>query len=213
LDKDIIIQDYSASHSADLIGGDLIRTDGYTSIDNHKIYFQEWAPDQIPYAHVLLVHGLGEHSGRYAHVGEFFAQTGLSLTVMDLLGHGKSEGQRGHAESYDEYCNIIQYFLQDLNTRKPQLPVFLYGHSLGGLLVLYYTLNRKPSIIKGVISTSPGLEPGFKVPQWKTILGNMLYTIAPRFAMDNGLPIDGISHDKAIIDAYKKDPLDRKSVV
>jgi len=126
---------------------------------------------------------------------------------MDLLGHGKSEGQRGHAESFDEYCDIIDYFLHDLVTRKPEMPVFLYGHSMGGLIALYYALNRNPSTIKGIIATSPGLVPGFKVPQWKTIVGNMLYAIAPRFSMDNGLPIDGISQDKSVVEAYKKDPL------
>lgn len=185
----------------------MIWADGYTSIDNHQIYFQEWSPESTPVARVLLVHGLGEHSGRYGHVGEFFTQSGISLTAMDLLGHGKSEGQRGHAESYNEYCNIIDYFLHELASRKPEIPIFLYGHSMGGLLALYYALNRKTSTINGIISTSPGLEPGFKIPQWKTILGNVLYTVAPRFSMNNGLPIDGISHDKAVVEAYKKDPL------
>jgi alpha-beta hydrolase superfamily lysophospholipase len=78
---------------------------------------------------------------------------------------------------------------------------------MGGLIALDYTLNRKSLTIKGVISTSPGLVPGFKVPRWKTIIGNILYSIAPRFSMNNGLPLDGISQDKAVVEAYKQDPL------
>jgi acylglycerol lipase len=190
-----------------LTGGALIWSDGFTTINNHQIYFQEWSTDHPPHARVLLVHGLGEHSSRYDHVGEFFAQAGISITAMDLLGHGKSEGQRGHAESYDEYCDIIENFLKELLAREPSVPIFLYGHSMGGLLALYYSLYRKSININGVISTSPGLAPGFKLPQWKTILGNILYSVFPRFSMDNGLPIEGISHDKAVVDAYKKDPL------
>ena len=185
----------------------MIWKEGYTSIDKHRIYFQEWAPEKILHAQVLLIHGLGEHSGRWGHVGEFFSQSGLSITAMDLLGHGKSEGQRGHAESFDEYCKIIDFFLQDIGSRKPEIPVFLYGHSLGGLIALYYGIKRNPSTIKGIIATSPGLVPGFKVPQWKTIAGNMLYAITPRFSMDNGLPLDGLSQDKSVVEAYKKDPL------
>jgi acylglycerol lipase len=190
-----------------LVGGILKRTEGYVSIDNHQIFFQEWSPDQKLIARVLLVHGLGEHSSRYGHVADFFTNAGFSITAMDLLGHGKSEGQRGHAESYEDYCNIVDYFLKDLSIRKPELPLFLYGHSMGGLIALYYVLNRKPILLKGVISSSPGLAPGFTIPQWKTSLGNLLYSLVPKFSMNNGLPISGISQDKSVIDSYNKDAL------
>ncbi len=181
----------------------MIWTDGYTSIDHHTVYSQQWAPDENPTARVLLVHGVGEHSGRYAHIGEFFAKAGLSLTAFDLLGHGKTDGQRGHADSYDDFCREIDYFIQDIESRQPAVPIFLYGHSMGGLIVLYYTLFKRPKNIKGVISTSPGLIPGYPIPAWKTTLGNILYKLAPKFSMDNGLPVNGISHDKAVVADYK----------
>lgn len=190
----------------------MIWKDGYTSIEHHSVYFQHWIPDQTPVARVLLIHGLGEHSGRYAHVGDYFTQSRISLTGFDLMGHGKTDGQRGHADSYDDFCLEIDHFLQELVSSQPGVPVFLYGHSLGGLIVLYYLLNKKPRNIKGAISTSPGLAPGFPVPAWKTALGNALYTLLPRFSMDNGLPLDGISHDKAVVNAYKADKLNHPSI-
>ena len=190
----------------------MIWTEGYSSIDQHRVYHQEWAADQKPLARVLLVHGLGDHSGRFQHVGDFFTRAGINLTGFDLLGHGKSDGQRGHADSYDDFCREIDYFLNDLVSREPSAPVFLYGHSLGGLITLYYSLLKKPRNIKGVVCTSPGLKPGYPIPAWKTTLGKMLYTIAPRFSMDNGLPLEGLSHDKEVVTAYKADPLTHPNI-
>ncbi|NMB58096.1 MAG: alpha/beta hydrolase [Chloroflexi bacterium] len=190
----------------------MIWTEGYSEIDQHRVYHQEWAVDDRPQARVLLVHGLGEHSGRYQHVGEFFTGAGINLTGFDLLGHGKSDGQRGHAESFDVFCREIDFFLNDLASREPKIPVFLYGHSLGGLITLYYSLLRKPQNIKGVVCTSPGLKPGYPIPAWKTFIGNLLYKIAPRFTMDNGLPLEYISHDKNIVAAYKADPLNHPGI-
>lgn len=190
----------------------MIWTEGFSSIDQHRVYHQEWAADEKPLARVLLVHGLGDHSGRFQHVGEYFTRAGINLTGFDLLGHGKSDGQRGHADSYDVFCREIDYFLNDLVAREPSAPVFLYGHSLGGLITLYYTLLKKPRNIKGVVCTSPGLKPGYPIPAWKTTLGKMLYTIAPRFSMDNGLPLEGLSHDKEVVAAYKADPLTHPNI-
>lgn len=187
-------------------------SEGYTSIDGHNVYFQKWEPEAAPLARVLLVHGVGEHSSRYAHVGEFFTSSEIALTGFDLLGHGKTDGQRGHADSYEDFCRQIDHFLPDMFSAQPAAPVFLYGHSMGGLITLYYTLLKKPKKIKGVISTSPGLEPGYPIPSWKTTLGNLLYSIAPRFSMDNGLPVDGISHDKAVVAAYKADKLNHSLI-
>jgi acylglycerol lipase len=186
----------------------LIWTDGFSTIDHHTVYHQLWSPEKPPTARILLVHGLGEHSSRYAHVADSFVKAGYSLTGFDLLGHGKTDGQRGHADSYDDYCREIDFFLEGLAASQPPAPIFLYGHSMGGLIALYYTqLYKKPQNIKGIICTSPGLVPGYPIPAWKTAMGNILYSIAPKFSMQNGLPLEGISHDKSVVAAYKADPL------
>ncbi|NLF51794.1 MAG: alpha/beta hydrolase [Leptolinea sp.] len=187
-------------------------TDGFTHIDGRKVYFQNWTPDKPPIAWILLVHGLGEHSSRYQHVGDFFTRQGLALTGFDLLGHGKTEGQRGHAESYDEYCHQVDHLLSKIQETQPGVPLFLYGHSMGGLISLYHIRTNKPENIKGVICTSPGLATGFPVPAWKMTLGNLLYKLAPRFSMNNGLPVEGLTHDKSVISAYKADPLNHPHI-
>lgn len=170
-----------------------------------EIFYEEWLPDD-PKAVVVLVHGLGEHCGRYAHVAAAFNQAGYALLTMDLPGHGQTGGTRGHIPSTGMVMELIHQRLEEAHRRFPQLPRFLYGHSMGGNLVLYFTLNRKPKI-EGIIVTSPGLGTGEPVPAWKMALGNALYNLAPSALMANGLDREGLSHDRAVIDRYISDPL------
>jgi alpha-beta hydrolase superfamily lysophospholipase len=170
-----------------------------------KLFAQNWRPEGTPRGVVSLVHGLGEHIGRYQHVAEALNAAGFGMVGFDLPGHGRSEGTRGHA-AYDEIVNDIDCLLAETASRYPNLPHFLYGHSLGGALVLYYTLNRRPDL-KGVIATSPGLAVGDKVPPVKLLLAKVMARLAPSFTMDNGLDVNNLSHDAAVIQAYKDDPL------
>ena len=115
------------------------------------LYARGWAPKDKPKAVVALIHGLGEHTGRYAHVGAALTEKGYALLGFDLRGHGKSGGPRGHLPSSEAFMTDIDRFLEETAERYPGLPQFLYGHSLGGLLVLNYALRRKPRLA-GVIS-------------------------------------------------------------
>ncbi len=170
-----------------------------------KLYGREWNHASPARGVLCLVHGLGEHSGRYAHVAEFFCGHGFSFMTFDLRGHGKSSGLRGHVDDFDIYNDDVDNLIQEANRRHPQLPVFLYGHSLGGNIVLNYSLSRKPQI-KGVISSSPFLglayDPGFKL-----IIGKTLYSLLPKFSMANGLDRNGLSRDVDVVERYNKDPL------
>ncbi len=170
-----------------------------------SIYTQEWVPDQAKAA-VVLVHGLGEHSGRYAHVAGAFNRAGYAVLAMDLPGHGKTGGPLGHIPSYDLVMNLISQMVEEAKRRYPEKPVFVYGHSMGGNLVLYYGLKCNPEIA-GIICTSPGLGTAEPVPAWKTLMGKLLYNMAPTMQMANGLDVTGLSHDQKVIDAYVADPL------
>jgi alpha-beta hydrolase superfamily lysophospholipase len=170
-----------------------------------KIAAQAWMPEGDPKAVVALVHGLGEHMGRYQHVAEAFNRSELALITMDLPGHGQSEGKRGHA-SFEEVAGEIDHLLEEAARRCPGKPVFLYGHSLGGELVLYYLLKCRPQLT-GAISTSPGLIPGTPVPGWKLLLAQMMNRLVPDFTMPNGLDLANLSRDPQVILLYKKDPL------
>ena len=173
--------------------------------DNLPIYAREWRPASAPRAVVVLIHGLGEHSGRYDHVADALNAAGYAVFAPDLRGHGRSAGRRGHIPSYDFVMDQIDRAFKEAGRLYPGLPQFLYGHSLGGNLVLYYALTRKASL-RGVISSSPGLEPGMPVPGIKLTLGKLLYNLAPSFTMPNGLPLQGLSRDPVVFDALAKDP-------
>jgi alpha-beta hydrolase superfamily lysophospholipase len=124
-----------------------------SSYNGLKLYFQYWQTNQSPKGIVCLVHGLGEHSGRYAHWAVLLNQAGYGYMAYDLRGHGKSGGQRGHVTSFDEYVKDNDILLKEATERFLEIPRFLYGHSLGGLIVNYYVLLRKPQL-NGVIVTA-----------------------------------------------------------
>ncbi len=177
----------------------------WTSKDDLKLYGQEWKPDGKVKASIALVHGLGEHSDRYQHVAEAFVNAGLSLTAFDLRGHGKSEGVRGHAPSYDAIMSDISQNIDLVKEHFPESPVFIYGHSLGGNLSLYYCLTRNPQL-QGAIITSPGLGSAAPLPAIKLALGKMLYHLMPATQMDNGLDRSGLSRDPEVEKKYSADP-------
>jgi alpha-beta hydrolase superfamily lysophospholipase len=170
-----------------------------------RLYAQDWHPAEPPRGVVSLVHGIGEHIGRYQHVAETLNAAGFGLVGFDLPGHGRSEGKRGHA-AYDDILVEIDHLLAETALRYPNLPQFLYGHSLGGALVLYYILKRQPEL-NGVISTSPSLATYAPVPAAKLTLAKIMARVAPSFTMDNGLEVNYLSRDPAVIQAYKEDPL------
>jgi len=176
----------------------------WQSQDGLQFFGQEWRPAGGARAVVALIHGLGEHSGRYQHVADYFTQHGLGVVALDHRGHGRTGGKRGHG-SYDAILDDIQHLIQEAEKRYPGLPVILYGHSLGGALVLYYALKRRPQV-KGVISTAPGLIPA-NASGGQIALAKIMSAIAPGFQIDNGLDVSGLSHDPETARAYTADPL------
>lgn len=178
----------------------------WTSADGIRFYGQAWEPEAPMRAVVALVHGLGEHSGRYAHVAEALNGAGYALAAFDLRGHGKSTGPRGHIPSYDALMDDIAQFLQQVAERFPGRPVFLYGHSLGGDLVLNYALRRRPPLA-GVICTGPTLRLGFEPPPLKVFMGRVMNFIAPTFSQSNELDVTALSRDPLVVQAYTSDPL------
>ncbi len=170
---------------------------------NQSIFAQEWVTEGTPRAGVVLVHGLGEHINRYQQVAEAFNQAGLDLLGFDLPGHGRSEGPRGHT-SFDNILVEIDQAIAEMRQRHPNIPVFLYGHSLGGELVLYYTLKRRPSL-QGVISTSPSVAPGTSLNGLKKTMAKVLSRLSPGFTTENGLDVNNLSHDQEIVKAYQQD--------
>lgn len=178
----------------------------FKTFDGLQLFGQSWQPENQPQAVVCLVHGIGEHSGRYTHVADVLTQAGYVLFAFDLRGHGKSKGPRGHTLSYEALMNDISSLLEVVNKQFPQLPSFLYGHSLGGNLALNYVLRRQPQF-KGVIVTGPWLRLAFEPPAFKIILGKITNRFSPAFSQKSGLDIKVLSHDPEVVHAYENDPL------
>lgn len=174
--------------------------------DGLAFYVQGWEPDVQPKAVVALVHGLGEHIGRYAHVGKELTDAGYVLVGFDLRGHGKTVSARGHFPSLNVVMQDIRQFFQFISQRYPNLPQFLYGHSLGGLLSLTYATQNKVGI-KGVMVTGAALRSALQEQKAKIAMAKILGTLAPAATIPSGLDATTVSRDKTVVDKYVNDPL------
>jgi acylglycerol lipase len=179
----------------------------WKSSDGLDIFAQGWNPDsQSPAAAVCLVHGVGEHTGRYTEVASALTDEGFAIMGADLRGHGKSGGQRGHFPSDEIILQDIDMLIDEVRKSYPGVPLILYGHSLGGILVLYYTLKRKPDL-KGVIATSPALHNMLATNRLLVGLTKVLGPVFPKLSVNSGLNVNALSHNKKVIQEYINDPL------
>jgi alpha-beta hydrolase superfamily lysophospholipase len=174
--------------------------------DDITFYMQGWETESPPKAILCLVHGLGEHSGRYTHVAKALNDAGYALFGFDLRGHGQSGGPRGHFPSLQTVLNDIHHFVNFQRQSHPNLPLFLYGHSLGGLLTLAYTLQH-PEGLQGVIVTGAGLRSALQEQKAKIALVRLLGSLLPALSLKSELEVQALSHDPAVIQAYTTDPL------
>jgi alpha-beta hydrolase superfamily lysophospholipase len=159
-----------------------------------------------PRAFILFVHGLGEHIRRYDHWAALLNNEGIGFTGMDLPGHGLSDGVRGHINNYSLTDEMTDILVNHIKNTFPGSPVFIYGHSLGGGIVLDYILRKKPDF-KGAIVTSPWLKLSFQPARSKIILATIMKSLLPGLVQPSGLVVDHISHDRAVVEKYTSDPL------
>lgn len=171
-------------------------------IDLHAV---DW-PVNHPQAVIALVHGQGEHSGRYEQFAQWYARHDIAVMAFDQQGHGKSGGVRGHVRNLDAYLDDIGLLLEKTASRYPGVPVFLYGHSMGGGEVLCYVLRRTP-VIAGAIAASPLIRLAFEAPALKVAAGRLLRKIMPALTLPTGLAAHLISRDPEVVKAYQADPL------
>jgi len=178
--------------------------------DSIRLFVRHWTPDGSPLAHIVLIHGFSEHSGRYIHWTERFVSHGISITAFDLRGHGKSGGLRGHTPSFRQLMRDLDQILHEVPLSE-DLPLFLYGQSLGGGLVLSYGLNRREGF-DGIIATSPWLKLSTEPKAFVLLLSRGLKILAPRTVRDSKLDINYLSHDPEVIREYEKDPLTHRKI-
>lgn len=182
------------------------KPDSFTAADGSKMFFQSWSPSGDPEMVIALLHGLGEHSGRYRHWAEKFCGAKIAFAAFDLRGHGQSEGRRGNIPSMDITLSDIGLFLEKVVTIFPGIPVVLYGHSLGGNLAVNFVIERHNNL-SGLIITSPWLRLSMPVPGYKMVLASLVGSLVPSILQPNGLDTGYLSRDKNVAEQYKSDPL------
>lgn len=176
------------------------------SADGTNLFVQSWLPAEPPVATLIVVHGLGEYSDRYRHVAKFFVARKFAVYALDLRGHGRSAGQRGHIDRFQQYLDDVSALIDYARKNTPTPKTFLLGHSMGGTIVLVFAL-KNPSAINGVIASGPGLRTRMKVPGWKVTLGNVMSNLMPKLTIPNGIDPAGLNHDAENVQAYISDPL------
>ncbi len=169
------------------------------------LFATEW-PVEKPKAVIALLHGQGEHIGRYRPVAEWFNQHQIAVLGYDHQGYGRSEGNRGHAKNLEVLLDDIGLLLDKTRQQYPGTPLFLYGHSMGGGLALNYVTRREPDLT-GLIVTSPWIRLAFEAPVLKVLAGKLMRHILPKLALPTGLNPSSISRDEAVVQAYITDPL------
>jgi len=176
------------------------------NVHSTNIYGQYFQPETVK-AVVVLVHGMGEHSSRYVnYVIPYYNKNNIAVLTYDQFGHGKTEGKKGYNPGFESVLDCVTEMLKKAKDLFGDKPTFLYGHSMGGNVVINYVL-RRPNTLKGIVVTSPFLKLAFTPPKWKLSVGKMLLKIAPSLTMGNELDATFISRDKNAVEAYKNDPL------
>lgn len=158
-------------------------------------------------AALLVVHGLGEHGGRYRDFAEMMGTAGVSTFVLDQRGHGLSEGRRGHVTSFDVLLQDLDRFRREVSGFiDARLPLFLLGHSMGGLVALRY-LEEYDTPVRGAIILAPWLGTAVDVPRWKATMASALTRVLPSMPFRNGIDPDALCRDPVVVRAYREDPL------
>lgn len=185
-------------------------TDGYpinwVTRDGIDIYAKDWYVKNPSFV-VAIVHGFGEHIHRYEHLGNWFNKENIAVIGFDQRGHGRSKGERGFAPDYESLIDDIDGLISQCIGHYGNTPIVLYGHSMGGNLVLNYLHSRRPSEVKAAIVTSPWIELHQEVPLWKKSLGKIISNVNPKHVQSEEIDVQEISYDPATVESYKNDPL------
>jgi alpha-beta hydrolase superfamily lysophospholipase len=181
-------------------------TGEFASSDGIKIFYRQYQAESER-ACMVIAHGVGEHSGRYGNVIERVLPKGFSVWAPDHRGHGQSGGKRGHVLNFVQYLTDLRLTVELAKKDMPGgMPCFLLGHSMGGLIALYFA-QHYPELIDGVVASSPCLGMVIEIPAVKKVLGSFMSYVWPGMTMGSGLDATKISRDENVVSAYENDPL------
>jgi alpha-beta hydrolase superfamily lysophospholipase len=174
------------------------------------LFRRSWIPrsaEQI----IVLVHGYGEHSGRYEHTASDLAHAGFEVHAYDHQGHGRSGGARCHVRRFEHLLDDLEGFVTAVRADRTPLPVVVVGHSMGGLVVAAYASQRDPKIA-GVVTSGAALSMPEDLPRARVIAAHVLRWFAPRLSLASQLDPEALSRDPEIVRAYLEDPLVQRKI-
>lgn len=180
----------------------------FQSRDGTQLHEEHWPAEGKATASVVIVHGYGEHIGRYEETGRALAAAGFSVRGLDLRGHGQSGGVRGYCNRFDEYLDDVDAIV--IRARGEALPLFLLGHSFGGLVAPFYVLHH-PTQVAGMVLTSPYWKLALQQPAAKIWAGKVASFVAPKLALPSGLKGADVCRDPELQAKYDVDPLNNKN--
>lgn len=182
----------------------------FKTFDNLDLYYQSWQPEGTVRAVLAIVHGLGEHGGRYLNIVNHLVPQGYAVYALDHRGHGRSPGPRAFVNSWSEFTEDVGNFCQLVAQQQPGVPFFLMGHSMGGNIVLNYILRHPTSHhsagVQAVIASAPAVGK-LDVPPVLAFVSRLLSSILPKLSVPTGLDATAVSRDTAVVQAYQNDPL------
>jgi alpha-beta hydrolase superfamily lysophospholipase len=179
--------------------------DYFETARGSSLFFRSWQPP-LPERVIILVHGFGEHSGRYEKFASWFSRRGFAVYAHDQQGHGHSPGKRGHVDQFDYFLDDVQRLIAVAAIDHPHLPRVLIGHSMGGLIVTSLACTRRPAV-NFVVASSPALSLSPDISPVKLRMARLLRRIVPRLSMSAGLDATGLSSDANVVQDYLADPL------
>lgn len=177
----------------------------FTGVGNAKIYHQSWLPNGAAKAGIVLVHGLAEHSGRYANLINHMVEQGFAVYGLDHIGHGKSDGTRVYVKQFADFTETLDVYLNQVCTKDPNSPLFLYGHSVGALIAAVLLLDHAIGFA-GAVFSGPCVKVPANISAVTVFLARVLSRIVPKLGL-SAVDASGISRDPAQVQAYIDDPL------
>ena len=170
-----------------------------------NIFYQYWYPEEQSRALLVIVHGLAEHSGRYMNVVNHFVPEGYAVYGIDHIGHGKSDGARVYVDRFQDYTTTLAAYVDMVRDWQPDKPIFLIGHSMGGLIAAAYLLEHQHEL-SGAVLSGPGIKVPDNISATVIFMGKILSRMLPKTGI---LQLDskGVSRDPAVVEAYVNDPL------
>ncbi len=177
----------------------------FKSVNDTRIYHQSWLPEDSTKAALLIVHGLAEHSGRYMNVVNHFVPRGYAVYGVDHYGHGKSDGTRCYVKRFEAFTNTLKIYSDMIRERQPERPIYLVGHSMGGLIGAAYLLDHQQEL-NGAILSGPAVKLPENISPLAILAGKLFSALMPKFGRMQ-LEAEGVCRDPGVVKAYVADPL------